>query len=130
VPRLRRARREGFPNLTDGDWLYGGDPETIKKTILDGRRRRDAARWPRARWARRGEGTCANFVRSLSGLEHDGVAAARGKPHVRDLRALPRPEGAATPRSARPNLTDKGVGCTAPRRATIFETITRRAARA
>ncbi|OUS25629.1 cytochrome-c oxidase, cbb3-type subunit III [Gammaproteobacteria bacterium 45_16_T64] len=27
----------GFPNLTDTDWLYGGDPETIKKTITFGR---------------------------------------------------------------------------------------------
>jgi cytochrome c oxidase cbb3-type subunit 3 len=27
----------GFPNLTDKDWLYGGDPETIQTTILDGR---------------------------------------------------------------------------------------------
>lgn len=28
----------GFPNLTDGEWLYGGSPEAIKKSILDGRR--------------------------------------------------------------------------------------------
>jgi cytochrome c oxidase, cbb3-type, subunit III len=27
----------GFPNLTDGDWLWGGDPETIKETIMNGR---------------------------------------------------------------------------------------------
>jgi cytochrome c oxidase cbb3-type subunit 3 len=27
----------GFPNLTDGIWLYGGDPNTIKTSILDGR---------------------------------------------------------------------------------------------
>ena len=27
----------GFPNLTDKDWLYGGEPETIQTTILDGR---------------------------------------------------------------------------------------------
>ena len=27
----------GFPNLRDADWLYGGDPESIKKTILEGR---------------------------------------------------------------------------------------------
>ena len=27
----------GFPNLTDNDWLYGGAPETIQTTILDGR---------------------------------------------------------------------------------------------
>jgi cytochrome c oxidase cbb3-type subunit 3 len=27
----------GFPNLTDNDWLYGGEPETIKHTIVQGR---------------------------------------------------------------------------------------------
>jgi len=27
----------GFPNLTDNDWLYGGDPEVIKASIMDGR---------------------------------------------------------------------------------------------
>ena len=27
----------GFPNLTDGDWLYGGEPEVIKVSILNGR---------------------------------------------------------------------------------------------
>jgi len=27
----------GFPNLTDNDWLYGGEPETIKATLTNGR---------------------------------------------------------------------------------------------
>ncbi|NVJ65330.1 MAG: cytochrome-c oxidase, cbb3-type subunit III [Gammaproteobacteria bacterium] len=27
----------GFPDLTDGDWLYGGSPEQIKLSILKGR---------------------------------------------------------------------------------------------
>lgn len=27
----------GFPNLTDNDWLYGGDPETILSSIAKGR---------------------------------------------------------------------------------------------
>ncbi|WP_317930753.1 cytochrome-c oxidase, cbb3-type subunit III [Halioxenophilus sp. WMMB6] len=27
----------GFPNLTDHDWLYGGEPEAIKTTITHGR---------------------------------------------------------------------------------------------
>lgn len=27
----------GYPNLTDGDWLYGGSPEQIKTSILNGR---------------------------------------------------------------------------------------------
>jgi len=28
---------QGFPNLTDNDWLYGGTPADIVKTITDGR---------------------------------------------------------------------------------------------
>lgn len=28
----------GFPNLTDGDWLWGGDPQTIYETIAHGRK--------------------------------------------------------------------------------------------
>ena len=27
----------GFPNLRDGDWLYGGSPQAIKASIMDGR---------------------------------------------------------------------------------------------
>ena len=27
----------GFPNLTDNDWLYGGNPDQIKATLLHGR---------------------------------------------------------------------------------------------
>ncbi|RKF20471.1 cytochrome-c oxidase, cbb3-type subunit III [Alginatibacterium sediminis] len=27
----------GFPNLTDNDWLYGGTPEAIKTTLMNGR---------------------------------------------------------------------------------------------
>ena len=27
----------GFPNLTDGDWLWGGTPEAIKETLVNGR---------------------------------------------------------------------------------------------
>ena len=27
----------GFPNLTDTDWLYGGNPQTIVQTITQGR---------------------------------------------------------------------------------------------
>lgn len=27
----------GFPNLTDGDWLYGGDPKTVVQSITNGR---------------------------------------------------------------------------------------------
>jgi cytochrome c oxidase cbb3-type subunit 3 len=30
-------RQFGAPNLTDSIWLYGGDEETIRKTITDAR---------------------------------------------------------------------------------------------
>ncbi|MEM8560760.1 MAG: cytochrome-c oxidase, cbb3-type subunit III [Pseudomonadota bacterium] len=29
--------RYGFPNLTDNDWIYGGDADTIKYTLINGR---------------------------------------------------------------------------------------------
>lgn len=32
-----RGQFGGFPNLTDDDWLYGGSPEKIKETLLNGR---------------------------------------------------------------------------------------------
>ena len=28
---------EASPNLRDDDWLYGGEPENIKTTLLNGR---------------------------------------------------------------------------------------------
>ncbi|MFX8848723.1 c-type cytochrome, partial [Acinetobacter baumannii] len=28
---------KGYPNLTDKDWLYGGEPDVIETTILNGR---------------------------------------------------------------------------------------------
>ena len=33
VSRCGRTRCQGFPNLTDSDWLYGGEPEQIMQTI-------------------------------------------------------------------------------------------------
>jgi cytochrome c oxidase cbb3-type subunit 3 len=34
VPRLGRQGARGFPNLTDKDWRWGGEPDTIKTTIM------------------------------------------------------------------------------------------------
>ncbi len=30
--------QRGFPNLTDDDWLYGGSPEKITETLINGRK--------------------------------------------------------------------------------------------
>ena len=54
----------GFPNLTDNDWLWGCEPETLKTTILHGRQ----AAMPAWRDAIGEEGilTFAGYLRRLS----------------------------------------------------------------
>ena len=112
---------KGFPNLTDSDWLYGGEPEQIKQTIAEGRMGVMPAH------AQLGADTVkdlANYVRSLSGLPNDSVRAAKGKEaftsagcvgcHGMDAKGM-QAIGA-------PNLTDK-VWLYGSSEATIIETI-------
>lgn len=68
---------KGFPNLTDHDWLYGGEPETIRTTLLHGRNGMMPAMFSAAD-AEKIKDT-ANYVRSLSGLSADQGRAARGQ---------------------------------------------------
>ena len=67
---------KGFPNLTDADWLYGGEPAKIKETIANGRM---GMMPPHAHLGADSIKDLANFVRSLSGLPNDSVRAAKGK---------------------------------------------------
>jgi len=67
----------GFPNLTDTDWLYGGSTEQIKQTITHGRAGSMPAWGPVI-----GEENViavAEYVMSLSGMEHDAGKATQGK---------------------------------------------------
>jgi len=57
----------GFPNLTDNDWLYGGEPDTIKTTILHGRQAAMPA-WKDV-IGEEGIRNVAGYVRSLSGRD-------------------------------------------------------------
>jgi cytochrome c oxidase cbb3-type subunit 3 len=65
-----------FPNLTDDDWLYGGSYDTIHETLMDGRR----GYMPPFGEVLDGEqiDQLANYVASLSGIEHDAGKAAAG----------------------------------------------------
>lgn len=65
-----------FPNLTDDDWLYGGSYEKIHETLMDGRR----GFMPAFNEVLSGEQVdqLANYVASLSGIEHDAGKAAAG----------------------------------------------------
>ena len=70
---------KGFPNLTDHDWLWGGEPTQIKETIQKGRIGIMAA-WGPALGEERVKDV-ANYVMSLSKGkdQYDEARAERGK---------------------------------------------------
>jgi cytochrome c oxidase cbb3-type subunit 3 len=96
---------KGFPNLTDHDWLYGGEPETIKTSIMNGRNGVMPALGP----VLGGEGTkdVVNHVLSLSGRSHDSARAGRGKQKFATIcAACHGPDGKGNQTLGAPNLTD------------------------
>lgn len=68
----------GFPNLRDGDWLYGGSAEAIRTTIAGGR---NGVMPPMGAAVGGGEEVrdVVHYVLSLAGRTHDGLRAQRGK---------------------------------------------------
>ena len=97
---------KGFPNLTDGDWLYGGAPQTIAETITKGR---IGVMPPMAAAVGTAEDVrnVANYVLSLSGSAHNSVAAQLGKPKFAACAACHGADGKGNPALGAPNLTDK-----------------------
>lgn len=96
----------GFPNLTDNDWLYGGEPETIKTTIMNGRN----GVMPPMADAIGGDAhveEVANYVLSLSGEKHDAVLAEKGKEKFAVCAACHGPDGKGNQAIGAPNLTDR-----------------------
>jgi cytochrome c oxidase cbb3-type subunit III len=67
----------GFPNLRDGDWLYGGEPDQIIATITNGRSGVMPA-WGEILGAEK-VSTVASYVQQLAGRTADPAAAAAGK---------------------------------------------------
>jgi cytochrome c oxidase cbb3-type subunit 3 len=114
----------GFPNLRDDVWLYGGDPETIKTSIREGR----LGIMPPIGAAVGGPEeikAVANYVRSLSGLTHDAAQAEQGKAKFAAIcAACHGADGKGKPELHSANLTDKDwlYGSS---EATIIETITK-----
>jgi cytochrome c oxidase cbb3-type subunit 3 len=96
----------GFPNLRDNDWLYGGDPEVIKTSILNGRSGVMPA-WGAA-LGPEGVFQVAEYVISLSGKRTvNEEAAAKGKEKfMQTCVACHGPEGKGNQALGAPNLTD------------------------
>jgi cytochrome c oxidase cbb3-type subunit 3 len=68
----------GFPNLTDNDWLYGGDPETIKTTILEGRHGQMPAKGLNPNMSSTDISNLTHYLLSFSGRSDDTNAVEAG----------------------------------------------------
>lgn len=114
---------KGYPNLTDSDWLYGGEPETIKATIMNGRNGMMPPMGA-AVGSDKDVENVAHYVLSLSGSASDPIKASFGKEKFAACAACHGAEGKGNPAMGAPNLTDKTwlYGGSAD---TIKETITK-----
>jgi cytochrome c oxidase cbb3-type subunit 3 len=97
---------KGFPNLTDGDWQWGGTHADIIATITNGR---VGVMPPMAAAVGTADDVrnLANYVLSLSGSAHNSAAAQMGKPKFAVCAACHGPEGKGMTALGAPNLTDK-----------------------
>jgi len=97
---------KGFPNLTDGDWLWGGSPDQILATIVQGRQ----AAMPPLAAAIGGEvgvTEVATYVQSLAGIKADPALAEAGKAKFAGVcAACHGADGKGNPILGAPNLTD------------------------
>ncbi|HZX29209.1 MAG TPA: cytochrome-c oxidase, cbb3-type subunit III [Telluria sp.] len=97
---------KGFPNLTDKDWLHGGEPETIKKTIMEGRHG-VMPTMAAALGSDQDVENVAHYVVSLSGGTADPVKAELGKPKFAACAACHGADAKGNQMIGAPNLTDK-----------------------
>jgi cytochrome c oxidase cbb3-type subunit 3 len=121
------SRDKGFPNLTDKDWQWGGEPAQVVETITNGRVGMMPAYGgnPEAVGGEAGAREVANYVRSLSGLKHDIDLAAKGKTRFDAVCfACHGQDGKGMQAIGAPNLTDK-VWLYGSSEARIVETVTK-----
>lgn len=97
---------KGYPNLRDQDWLYGGAPDRIKTSILNGRQG-VMPPWE-AVLGENGVLDVTEYVLSLSGRDHDESAATRGKTQFEAVcAACHQADGSGNPDLGAPNLTNR-----------------------
>jgi cytochrome c oxidase cbb3-type subunit 3 len=95
----------GFPNLVDGSWQWGGTPDDILSSVLNGRQ----AAMPALAAAVGGDigaTEVAAYVQSLSGMKADPALAAAGKGRFTVCAACHGIDGKGNPALGAPDLTD------------------------
>ena len=94
-----------FPNLVEGDSIYGRQPEVLLATITQGRNGVMPALGAAIDAGTAGD--IAQYVRSLSGLAHDQIRIVRGKrEYMNACAACHGAEGKGNKALGAPNLTD------------------------
>ena len=115
---------KGFPNLTDHDWLYGGEPDVIKTTILNGRNGMMPPMGA-AVGSEKDVENVAQYVLSLSGATSDPIKSVLGRnKFVANCAACHGADGKGNPMLGAPNLSDR-VWLYGGSADTIMETIRR-----
>jgi cytochrome c oxidase cbb3-type subunit 3 len=95
----------GFPDLTDEDWLYGGNPEAIVATIQQGRSG-IMPPWPQL--GEEGIRNVTHYVLQISGRTHDELKAVQGEAvFAANCAACHGADGKGNPALGAPNLTDE-----------------------
>jgi cytochrome c oxidase cbb3-type subunit 3 len=96
----------GYPNLTDDDWQWGGTEKDIYTSIYNGRMA-VMTPWAQVLGSDEAVDNMVSYVRSLSGLEEAGEAAASAKTQFTTFcAACHMPDGTGNPILGAPNLTD------------------------
>jgi cytochrome c oxidase cbb3-type subunit 3 len=95
----------GFPNLTDDDWIYGGDPAAIKATLVNGRQAVMPA------WGDilgdQGISEATEYLLALNGRDVDPSLTEAGEKHYATYcAACHGPDGTGNPALGAPNLTN------------------------
>lgn len=98
--------QRGFPNLTDDDWLYGGSPEKITETLINGRRGMMPAQLNAS--GDKGIEELVAYVLSLSNTaDLDQTLVDAGKARSITCKACHGQDGKGNQMIGSPNLTDQ-----------------------